>query len=99
MLDLDKYINNEITVKLYGKELHVFEPSIKMIEEIDKLEKNMDKNNSREIRVKVAAIMLSHNKEGTEIREEEVKKLPYEAVIAVINTLASMRLEADQDPN
>lgn len=99
MLDLDKYINNTISVKLKRQEIHVKEPTIAMIGKIDAIEDGVNKENAREKRVEIAAMMLSYNEEGRKIKEEELMEMPYEAVIAVINTVAKMRLEADKDPN
>ena len=38
MLDLDKYINNSIRVKLFGKEYDILEPTIAMNMQMKKIE-------------------------------------------------------------
>lgn len=99
MLDLDKYINNKIEVKLLGREVQVKEPTIQMIMEIDKIERDMDKDNLKEKRIDVAEILINHNDNGIIFSKEDLYQMPFEALNVFIDTIARLRYEADADPN
>lgn len=99
MLDLDKYINNNVEMKIGGDVLHVIQPSVEMIDKIDTIEKDMTEENIREKRIEVVCMMLNHNMEGAKIKKESLYKWTQEALMKVITTMSLLRYEADTDPN
>ena len=94
MLDLDKYINNSIQIKLFGAEYDVLEPTIKMTMEVDRIESDLTKENLHKKRLETGVILLSHNKQGRIFTE-----LPFEALTRVLAEITVLRLKADADPN
>jgi hypothetical protein len=99
MLDLDRYINNCKEVKVFGESIHVLEPNVGMIDEINEIEKDLTKDNIDEKRFQVAMLMINFNREGKQYTEKDLKKLPFEAVAAIVEEISSMRLKAETDPN
>ena len=99
MLDLDKYINNSIRVKLFGKEYDILEPTIAMNMQMKKIEENLTEENLHEKRLESGILLLSHNRQGKEFSKEELAQLPFEALTRVLAEIALMRLQADSDPN
>lgn len=99
MLDLDKYINNSIQIKLFGAEYDVLEPTIKMTMEVDRIESDLTKENLHKKRLETGVLLLSHNKQGRIFTEEELSELPFEALTRVLAEITVLRLKADADPN
>lgn len=99
MLNLDEYIDNDIEMQLFGKVIHVKEPSVRMIEKIEKIEVDLNKDNETEKRVEVALLMINYNKENITFEREEMKVVPYEGIVEIINVVGRMKLKADLDPN
>lgn len=99
MLDLDKYINNSIQIHVFGKELDVLEPTMEMVMKVDAIESDMTQENVHDKRVEIAHLFLNYNKQGIEIKKEEICKLPLEAISRLIAEISVMRYEADHDPN
>lgn len=99
MLDLDKYINNSMRVKLFGEEYDVLEPTVAMTMKMDEIEKNLSEENLHQKRLESAVLLLSNNQQGRKFTEEELKRLPFEALTRVIAEIAVFRLRADSDPN
>lgn len=99
MLDLDKYINNSMRIKLFGKEYDILEPTVAMNMEMNRIESDLKDENMHEKRLEAGAMLLSHNKQGKRFTEEELKQLPFEALVRVIAEIALFRLKADTDPN
>lgn len=99
MLDLDRYINHSIEMKVFGEKIEVLEPSFAMLLEVDRLESNITPENANEKRLETARLFLNHNKNGKKFSLEELQVLPFEAVSRVIAEVSSMRYEADQNPN
>ena len=83
MLDLDKYINNSIRIKM----------------EMAKIEENLTEDNLHEKRLEAGLLLLNHNKQKKEFTKEELSALPFEALTRVTAEVALLRLKADQDPN
>lgn len=99
MLDLDKYINNSIQIKLFGKVYDILEPTVAMTMEVTRLEEDLDAENQHEKRIESAILLLNHNKQGKKFTKEEISALPFEALTRVIAEVALLRLKADKDPN
>ncbi len=99
MLDLDKYINNSIKIQIFGKELDVLEPTLEMVMRVDSLEKDLNEKNIHDKRVEVAHMFLNYNKQGEKISKEQIKGLPFEAIVRLIAEVSLLRYEAERNPN
>lgn len=99
MLDLDKYINNSLKVKVFGEEYDVLEPTLEILIKTTCIEADMTQENKYEKQLQTAELLLNHNKQGKEFGKEELKKLPYEALVRLIAEIAILRLKAETDPN
>lgn len=99
MLDLDKYINNSVEMKIHGEIIHVKQPSVLLIEKIDKIEETQTEDNVREKRLEIALLMLNYNEEEMVFTVDDLKEMTQEAVSKIITTIASLRYEAETDPN
>ena len=99
MIDLDKYINNSIRIKLFGKEFDILEPTIAMNMEMAKIEEDLSEENLHEKRLEAGLLLLNHNKQGKEFTRKELSALPFEALTRVTAEIALLRLKADQNPN
>lgn len=99
MLDLDKYINNSLKIKVFGEEYDVLEPTLEMLMKTARIEADMTQENKYEKQLQTAELLLNHNKQGKEFGKEELKKLPYEALVRLIVEIAILRLKAETDPN
>lgn len=99
MLDLDKYINNSMRIKLKGKEYDIFEPTIGMNMELRRIEADINEDNIHEKRIEAAKFLMSHNRQGKEFTEEELKQIPFEGLTRVLAEIALFTLKADEDPN
>lgn len=99
MLDLDKYINNSMRVKLFGKEYDILEPTIAMSMKMDEIENDLSEENLHQKRLESGILLLSNNKQGHKFTEDELKRLPFEALTRVIAEIVVFRLKADSDPN
>lgn len=99
MLNLDDYINNHVEVTIFGKNIKIKEPTINMIMDIDKIEKNLTVENLREKRLEVGLLMINYNVDGEKFTREQLMQLPFEALNVLIDEVAKMRYKADSDPN
>ena len=99
MLDLDKYINNSLKIKVFGEEYDVLEPTLEMLMKTARIEADMTQENKYEKQLQTAELLLNHNKQGKEFGKEELKKLSYEALVRLIAEIAILRLKAETDPN
>ena len=99
MLDLDKYINNSMRIKIFGEEYDILEPTIGMNMEIDRIESDLTKKNLHKKRLETAVILVNNNKQGRVFTAEELKSIPFEALSMLIAEIALFRLRADEDPN
>lgn len=99
MIDLDKYINNSMQVKLFGKEYDILEPTIAMNMQMKKIEEDLSEENLHKKRLECGVLLLGNNRQGKIFTEEELAQLPFEALTRVIAEIALLRLKAEQDPN
>lgn len=99
MLDLDKYINNSIQIRLFGEEYDILEPTIKMIMEMSRIESNLTEEDMHKKRLEAGVLLLSYNRQGKEFTEDELAKMPFEALTRVLAEISLLRLKADSDPN
>ena len=99
MLDLDKYINNSMKIKVLGKEYDILEPTIGMNMELNRIEEDLSESNMHQKRIEAAKLLMDHNKQGKHFTEEELKQIPFEGLTRVLAEIALFRLKADEDPN
>lgn len=99
MLDLDKYINNSVKIKLFGKEYDVLEPTMEMVMQVDKIERDINEKNANDKRIEVFLLFLNNNKQKEEFTKEDAYKMPFEAISNTIGEISSLRYKAESDPN
>lgn len=99
MLDLDKYMNNSIEIRLFNEKVDVLEPTVKMFMEVDSIEQDLTEENFREKRVEIAHLFLNHNKQKITYKKEAILDLPFEAINTLVETVCKMKYKADVDPN
>lgn len=99
MLDLDKYLNNHIEMKIGGEVVSVKQPTVAMIDAIDQIEEGLTDENAREKKMEIVKLMINNNKEEKRFRKEDLKEWTMEALDKVIITISLLRFEAENDPN
>lgn len=99
MIDLDRYINDRLELKLFGETLHVKEPTPRMYSELNQIEKNLTRENVGEIRLQSALLFLNHNEEGKVFKREELETLPFAVADRITKEVMEMRKAAEEDPN
>lgn len=99
MLDLDKYINNSMKIRLFGEEYDILEPTIGMNMKVNAIEEDLNMDNLHAKRIETALLLLNHNKQGKIFVEDEIKKIPFEALSVLLGEIAMFRLKAESDPN
>lgn len=99
MLDLDKYIENELEVKIFGKKVHVKEITARMMSCINVIEKGMHSGNIGEKRTEVAIFVLNNNREGIVFEERDFENIPYVVVDKIAEEVSKMKKRVEEDPN
>lgn len=99
MLDLDRYINNSMKIKLLGEEYDILEPTIGMNMELNRIEADINQENLHRKRIESAKLLMSHNRQKKTFTEEELKQIPFEGLSRLLAEIALFRLEADENPN
>ena len=99
MLDIDKYINNSIQIRLFGEEYDILEPTVAMNMEMAKIEADLTEGNLHEKRLEAGVLLLSYNRQGKKFTEDELARMPFEALTRVLAEISLLRLKADSDPN
>lgn len=96
MLDLDKYINNSVRIKIFGEELDILEPNVQMVMQVDKIESDQEE---KENALEIALLFLNHNKQGRTFTKEQLRKIPLEAIYHLNLEISTLRYKAEEDPN
>lgn len=99
MINLDKYLNQSIDMKLNGEVISVLQPSAGMTKEISKMENEINEENYLEIKSKVVHKLLNNNASGKKFTLEEVDKIPYKLQDLITKEISGMIYKAENDPN
>lgn len=99
MLDLDRYVNNSIPIKLFGEEYDILEPTMEMVMEVDRIEADLTVQNLHQKRIETALLFLNNNKQGKQFIESDLKKIPFEGITRLIAEISILRLDAEKNPN
>ena len=99
MLDLDKYIENELEVKIFGKKIHVKEITARMMSRINMIEKGMNPGNIGEKRTEVAIVVLNNNRERVVFDEKDFEDIPYVVVDKIAEEVSEMKKRVEEAPN
>lgn len=99
MLNLDIYVEDRITIQLLGRTVTVKEPSVKMYDEINQIEKNLTKTNYATKRLQIARLFLNNNDECVSYSEEELSNVPLVVIEKVCEEVVKMRENVENDPN
>lgn len=70
MLDLDRYVNNSIEVKIAGEIYDILEPTLAVNMEVNRIEEDLTEENLFEKRVDVAKLFLDHKPAGKDFFKE-----------------------------
>ena len=99
MLDLDKYLDNSVEMRIGGEVIHVMQPTLRMIDKIDMIESDLTEDNIRGKQLETAVLFLNHNKEGRKFEKQDLCEWTIDAITKVITTMSILRYEAETDPN
>lgn len=99
MIDLDKYLNQSIKIKIKGEIIEVLQPSAAMTKKISKLEKSITEENYLEVKSEIAHMVLNNNSSNKKFTLEEVDNIPYKLQDLITKEITSMTYKADNDPN
>jgi hypothetical protein len=103
MIDLDKYFNEGIKVKLFGKAITLLQPTAKQYNQISKLEARFvgleNAEEAYKIRSEITLKILNNNAEGIKFTNEDVDKVPVKLQLAINNKVAGYVYELENDPN
>lgn len=99
MLNLDKYIYQDMEIQLFGEVVHIQQPTVGMYMEIRQIESDMTRENFWDKRVQVAALILNHNKEKRKFKTDEIRQMTRTAIEALVIKVMEIKKEADDDPN
>ncbi|MEG2412624.1 MAG: hypothetical protein RSA29_17700 [Clostridium sp.] len=99
MIDLDKYLNQSIKIKIKGEVIEVLQPSAVMTKKISKLEKSITEENYLEVKSEIAHMVLNNNSSNKKFTLEEVDNIPYKLQDLITREITSMTYKADNDPN
>lgn len=99
MLDLDKYLDNSVEMRIGGEVIHVMQPTLRMIDKIDMIESDLTEDNIRGKQLETAVLFLNHNKEGRKFEKQDLCEWTIDAITKFITTMSILRYEAESDPN
>jgi len=99
MIDLDKYLDQTIEFKIKGEVIKVKQPTAFATKKIAQLEKKITDENYLDTRCEITGIILNSNVEGKIFTVEEIEALPFKVQEIISVQIATMKFEADNDPN
>lgn len=99
MIDIDKYINLGIEMKVLGNQITIKQPSAKLTREINAMEKDMTDENYLEIRENITLKILNNNAEEIKFTKAGVAEIPFKLQILITNELTKMVYKIENDPN
>lgn len=99
MLDLDKYINDRLEIKILGNTISVKEPSVKTYIELQDIEKDLTKENYPEKTLQTAALFLNNNDSGLAFTRDQLSEVPMVVLEKINSAVVDMKTRVDADPN
>ena len=99
MLDLDKYLNQGVDIKINGSVVTVKQPTASMVKEIRKIENSTNEKNDLDNKSKITMLLLNNNTSGKMFSSNEVDEIPYKLQDLIIAEIFKFVAEADNDPN
>lgn len=99
MIDIDKYLNRSIDIRIFGEVLTVLEPTVKSQKIIAELTKATTAENLQEMNSKITLEILNNNSNERIFTIADADKLTTKAQVAICNEAFSMINSADSDPN
>ena len=98
MIDLSKYLNRTLEVRLKDKTIHVYEPSLEMVKEY--FEKESTEPLSAFVDTQKTLVMqMINNKEKITVKPEYAEKFPRSFVLEICRSLMVNADSALSDPN
>lgn len=99
MIDLDKYLDQTIAFKLKGETINVKQPTALATKKISKLEREINNKNYLDTRCEITRIILNSNAEERVFTVAEIDAIPFKVQDIISAEIATMKAEADNDPN
>lgn len=99
MLDLDKYLNQGLDIKINGEVVSVKQPTAAMVKEIRKIENSTNGKNDLDNKSKITQLLLDNNTSGKKFTIEDVDKIPFKVQDIIMGEIFKFIAEADNDPN
>ncbi|MBS4535835.1 hypothetical protein GOQ29_09430 [Clostridium sp. D2Q-14] len=94
MIDIDKYIDRTIALKINGEVIKIQEPSIKLIKKFTALD-GLEDDEILDKQSELVTEILNNNTSAKKFKVNDIDKLPVSAIKAIIESI----VEVDQDPN
>ena len=99
MIDLSKYLNRTLEVRLKDKTIHVYDPSLEMVKEYFEKESTEPLSAFVDTQKTLVMQMINRNKEKITVKPEEVEKFPRSFVLEICRSLMVNADSALSDPN
>lgn len=94
MIDIDKYIDRTIAIKINGELLKVQEPPVKLVKKFAALD-GMDDVQVLEEQSNIVAEILNNNTSGKKFKPSQIDNLPASAIKAIVEAV----MKSENDPN
>lgn len=99
MLDLNKYLNRTLELKVGDKTIHVFEPSLSLAKEYFEKENSEPYEKFMETQTDLVTRMINRNREKETFTKEDIQNMPRTFVIELVRSLIVNAEKALDDPN
>lgn len=99
MIDIDKYLNITIDLKINGEVITIKQPSAKLTKAIGEMEKEINEDNYLELKSKIALLLLNNNNSKKTFTLQDVENIPFQVQDIIIKEIIGMVKNADIDPN
>lgn len=101
-IDIDKYINQTINIKIDGKEVGIKQPTAEMTQRIAEIEDKALKSKTSEglnYGMEITLLILNNNDKNIEFTMEDIKKIPFKLQNIIKEKIRDMVYEINNDPN
>ena len=99
MIDLDKYMDEGIRIKLFGKEVTLKQLTAKLATDIGELESDITEGNAYQNRAKITLKILNNNAEKVTFKLEDIEKIPVKLQTSISNEVFKYIYKLENDPN
>lgn len=99
MIDIDKYLNITLDIKINGEIINIKQPSAKLTKAISEMEKEINEENYLELKTKIAMLLLNNNNSNKIFTLEDADNIPFQVQDIIIKEISNMITKAKNDPN